>query len=119
MSKKKPAPKNIPTPRQADPKRPTQKGIKKGPEGNKMQWAVLAALAVLTFFVFYPTVKVEFTNWDDGTYVSENPDIWKLDAEHVKNIFIAPKEKRTESVFFLVHSRIAELPPSYYAFAGY
>lgn len=63
---------------------------KETPGDNKRQWITLALLAVLTFVVFYPSLRCEFTNWDDGTYVTENPMIWKLDGKAIKEIFTKP-----------------------------
>ena len=90
MSKKKFAQKNIPS-KQADSRNPQQKiSGKKNSSDRQKQWVVIAALAVLTFIVFYPSLKCEFTNWDDGTYVTENPMIWKLDGKAIKEIFSEP-----------------------------
>ena len=50
----------------------------------------LAVLAVVTFSVFYPSLKCTFTNWDDGTYVTEDPMIWKLNGNSIKEIFSTP-----------------------------
>lgn len=101
MSKKKSAQKN-PLPKQPDSKKVLLQHSKKGESRSgdiKKQWIALSVLALVVFIVFFPSLKCEFTNWDDGTYVTENPLIWKLDAEHVKNIFINPPEKRTEGIF--------------------
>lgn len=87
MSKKKFPQKNSP-PRPADVKKSPHKvsGKQAAPTKQK-QWITLAVLAVVTFIVFLPSLKCEFTNWDDGTYVTENPMIWKLDGESIKEIF--------------------------------
>lgn len=92
MSKKKAAQKNFQT-RQADTKKsPPKISGKQHPsdEGKKKQWIFLAVLAVVTFLVFFPSLKCEFTNWDDGTYVTEDPMIWKLDGHAIKEIFSTP-----------------------------
>ncbi|HEY4800841.1 MAG TPA: tetratricopeptide repeat protein [Bacteroidia bacterium] len=57
---------------------------------KQVQWIVFAALSVLVFITFYPSLKCGFTNWDDGTYVTENPMIWKLDGPAIKEIFTSP-----------------------------
>lgn len=36
-------------------------------------WLLAAAVAILTYIAFMPSLKNEFTNWDDPTYVTENP----------------------------------------------
>lgn len=102
MSKKKADPKHF-SPRQTDnrkqhpapfsaslPKKGKGTNSKERASDRKRQWLVFAILAILTFTAFYPSLKCEFTNWDDGTYVTENPMIWKLDGKAIKEIFTAP-----------------------------
>ncbi len=84
MSRKKSAPKNFPRP-QAEIKKPQRNSSAKFFSQKKI--IALAALAIITFVVFYPSLKCEFTNWDDGTYVTEDPMIWKLDGKSLKEIF--------------------------------
>jgi protein O-mannosyl-transferase len=36
-------------------------------------WICVAAIALVTYFVFSPSLKDGFTNWDDNKYVTENP----------------------------------------------
>jgi Tfp pilus assembly protein PilF len=91
MSKKKPAPKNIPSRQAHSRNQPSPSALSNKNSGtNKRQWVTLTVLAVLTFVVFYPSLKCEFTNWDDGTYVTENPMIWKLDGKALREIFTTP-----------------------------
>lgn len=91
MSRKKPAPK---------PKTPTGKQSARpapaAPDDRKKLWITIVALAALTWFAFYPSLKCEFTNWDDGTYVTENPGIWKFDSESIRKIFINPDKKDSD-----------------------
>src|ERR1051325_1099802 len=90
MSKKKPFSKTLHA-KQAEVKKPQQKTSAATSLSHKRKtWIALAILAVITFFVFSPNDNVEFTNWDDGTYVSENPMIWKLDGKAIKEIFTTP-----------------------------
>lgn len=95
MSKKKPAPRNIPAKQAASPLAPLPQkerganGLKNQANGKK-QWITLAVLAVVTYIIFLPSLKCEFTNWDDGTYVTECPMIWKLDGKAIKEIFTTP-----------------------------
>ena len=90
MSKKKVPQKNFP-PRPTDTKKAQPKiSSKQTSAAKQKQWTTLAALAVVTFVVFLPSLKCEFTNWDDGTYVTENPMIWKLNGESLKEIFTKP-----------------------------
>ena len=89
MSKKKFPQKNTQT-KQADGKKQQQKASPKNPADKKKTLIFFAAISVLTFISFYPSLKCEFTNWDDGTYVTQNPMIWKLDGESLKEIFTTP-----------------------------
>lgn len=99
MSKKKQAsnseamrrtqPKNF-SPKPAEKKLQQKNASRKYSSDRQKTWIALTLLAAITFFVFSPSDKVEFTNWDDGTYVSENPMIWKLDARAVKEMFTTP-----------------------------
>src|ERR1051326_2857944 len=86
MSKKTQAVKSVP-PKQPDKQK---KSSGQGSSDKQKTWIALGILAVITFFIFSPSDNVEFTNWDDGTYVSENPMIWKLDAKAIKEIFTTP-----------------------------
>lgn len=90
MSKKKPSPKSIPG-RPTDSKKQVSQNYGTLESGMSLrQWFAMAALVVVTWFAFYPSLKCEFTNWDDGTYVTENPMIWKLNGESIKEIFTTP-----------------------------
>ncbi len=82
--------KNSPS-KQTDTKKQQQKSSgKKNFSDKQKQWLALVILVTVTFIVFYPSLKCEFTNWDDGTYVTENPMIWKLDGKAIKEIFSTP-----------------------------
>ena len=118
MSKKKHGQKPSP-PKQADNKKqPLKPSGKKQQPGNKQkQWLVLAVLAVVTFAVFYPSLKCEFTNWDDGTYVTENPMIWKLDGRALKEIFTSPVSLNYHPLTMLslaIDYKLGKLNPYYY-----
>lgn len=86
--------KKAPTIKPARPKQPNTKN----PQSEKTnkrdsiakKWPMLGILSVWTFLVFYPSLQCGFTNWDDGTYVTENPMIWKIDGESLKKIFSTP-----------------------------
>jgi tetratricopeptide (TPR) repeat protein len=43
----------------------------------------------LTFIVYLPSLKNDFTNWDDPNYVYKNPTIQKFDKDHVKEMLSA------------------------------
>jgi len=46
-------------------------------------WLIL----IITFVAFFPSLKNEFTNWDDNEYVTENADIQNLSGRNIKKIF--------------------------------
>lgn len=88
MSRKKPASKNFPS-KQAEAKKPQiKKPAARG--ASRKKWLALIFLSALTFLAFYPSLNCGFTNWDDGTYVTENPMIWKLNGQALKEIFSTP-----------------------------
>ncbi len=112
MSKKKPLHK------QADQKKqPPKISGKKQSDYKQKQWLVLAVLAVVTFAVFFPSLKGEFTNWDDGTYVTEDPMIWKLDGKAIKEIFSSPVSLNYHPLTMLslaIDYKLGKLSPYYY-----
>ncbi|MDD5569524.1 MAG: tetratricopeptide repeat protein [Bacteroidales bacterium] len=46
----------------------------------------LAVVVLATFFSFYPSLKNDFTNWDDPTYLLENPIFLNM-QKNFNNIF--------------------------------
>jgi len=48
---------------------------------------LLTGLLLLTFLIYFNTLKSEFTNYDDDTHITKNEDIKSLNSEHVKKIF--------------------------------
>lgn len=75
-------------------KKKNQQPVKKNPTASrKMErprfnlWIALAGVSILTFIVFTPILNNKFTNWDDPTYILENPLIRQFDWHHVKRIF--------------------------------
>ncbi|HKR06701.1 MAG TPA: tetratricopeptide repeat protein [Bacteroidia bacterium] len=51
------------------------------------EWYWLTGILALTFIVFFPTLDNALTNWDDPTYLNENPLIKQLNAASIKRIF--------------------------------
>ncbi len=47
----------------------------------------LAAVLVVTFVSFYPSLNAGFTNWDDLDYVTESPYIVNLNGESIATMF--------------------------------
>ena len=48
---------------------------------------VLFAISLATYLAYSPSLKNEFTNWDDNSYVEENPVINELSKENIKEMF--------------------------------
>jgi protein O-mannosyl-transferase len=46
----------------------------------------LAIILILTFIAYLPSLKNNFTNWDDPYYVYKNPDIQKLNKENITGL---------------------------------
>lgn len=55
----------------------------------KVNW-LLGILLICTFFAFMPSLSNELTNWDDPTYINDNPLIRELSAANIKTIFTKP-----------------------------
>ncbi len=51
-------------------------------------WHIIIILAI-TFTVFSPALKNDFTNWDDQAYVQHNPLIKNLSGENIKRMFLS------------------------------
>ncbi|MCX6256650.1 MAG: tetratricopeptide repeat protein [Bacteroidia bacterium] len=67
--------------------------VKPAPERKKFNITailVVAAILLITFISYYPSLNNEFTNWDDPTYVTDNPLITSLQHENVSQIFSKP-----------------------------
>lgn len=64
---------------------------KKASKKNYVLYGIVAAILITTFICYYPSLKNEFTNWDDPTYVTENKLIQKFDSKTIKKIF-SPEE---------------------------
>ncbi len=56
-------------------------------ENRISNWMWLSAILVLTFIVFFPALNNGLTNWDDTTYLTENPLIRELNSNNIKRIF--------------------------------
>ncbi|MFM8771430.1 MAG: hypothetical protein ACKOE4_05335 [Candidatus Kapaibacterium sp.] len=56
---------------------------------SALTWMILAAILALTVVTYLPVFDgaKEFTNWDDGAYVTEQPLVRSLDAENIKQMF--------------------------------
>ncbi|MDP1623765.1 MAG: tetratricopeptide repeat protein [Bacteroidales bacterium] len=50
----------------------------------------LAGILIITWLLYSPAIRYGFTNWDDPTYVLENPHVKKLSGENIKYFFSNP-----------------------------
>ena len=75
--------------------KPTPKQKPKKEVRHMPKWLMpllsLVGILLLTYFAMEPSLRCEFTNWDDGTYVTENYLIrGDLSKEHIKEIWETP-----------------------------
>jgi tetratricopeptide (TPR) repeat protein len=54
-------------------KRPGPPGGSRGKASNARWWLGLFAILAVTFVVYVPCLDNDFTNWDDNSYVTDNP----------------------------------------------
>ncbi|MGE0636059.1 MAG: tetratricopeptide repeat protein [Bacteroidia bacterium] len=72
---------------------PTPNPQKAKPEQKKSSTALLVAafilflVLIITYASFSPSLKCDFTNWDDPRYVLENPLLKSTKSENIKEIF--------------------------------
>lgn len=72
---------------------PTPNQQKAKPEAKKSNSAILiaaltlAVVLIITYISFSPSLKCDFTNWDDPRYVLENPLLKSTKSENIKEIF--------------------------------
>ncbi len=59
------------------------------PVSAKIIAFILLFISVLTYFVYSPSLKNDFTNWDDNSYVEENPVIKNLDKAALNEMFFS------------------------------
>jgi protein O-mannosyl-transferase len=79
---------------------------------------LMAAVVTITFLSFSPALKNDFTNWDDNTYVFENPHLAKPLSEAIpyffkSNYFIGNYIPFTMVVYALEY-HVAGLKPHFY-----
>lgn len=48
---------------------------------------ILISILSLTFLAYIPSLKAGFINFDDSLHLTKNPDVQRLDFEHIKRIF--------------------------------
>ncbi|MCX6304738.1 MAG: tetratricopeptide repeat protein [Bacteroidetes bacterium] len=73
---------------------PAKQSPKKKTANNAMQaWHYLlpmGLLLIITWFLYRPAINHGFTNWDDPTYVLENPRVKNLNNENIGYFFSNP-----------------------------
>lgn len=62
----------------------------KSPNKN-LKWFLLGGILLLTFVVYYPSIKNDWTNWDDRGYVLENELTKNLSANTFSDFFTTPQ----------------------------
>lgn len=75
------------TSKQPEVKRKPQAKVVRGGSPNWIKWAFVGAIVVITFIVFAPALKNNFTNWDDNHYVTENTQLAKPIGESISYYF--------------------------------
>jgi protein O-mannosyl-transferase len=78
---------------------------------------LLTGLLFLTFFIYFNTLKSDFTNYDDDTHIAKNEDVKTLNTEHVKKIFSSyyvGMYQPFTTLSFAVEYKFFKLNPLYY-----
>lgn len=57
------------------------------PQTSATVWVLLGIIVLLTAYAFWPILQNGFTNWDDPTYLENNPLIRELSGANLKKIF--------------------------------
>jgi len=73
-----------------------QKATYKLPENVKIshtQWLLVVGALIITFIAYFPALKNDLTNWDDKSYVTENPLLTKFSGENIKAMFASDEYK--------------------------
>ncbi|MEO8146322.1 MAG: tetratricopeptide repeat protein [Bacteroidia bacterium] len=65
----------------------SKKQQQKHAEVNWQLWAGLGVILIATFIAYFGITKNQLTNWDDPTYITNNPLIKSLSAANIKRIF--------------------------------
>jgi len=63
------------------------------PISTKFIVLILLVISLLTYIAYYPSLKNDFTNWDDNSYVLENPVISELSKANISEMFFS-KDKQ-------------------------
>ncbi len=83
----------------------------------KVDGLLIAGILIVTLFLFSPTFKHSFVNWDDDVNVTNNQNITKLDKQGIRTIFsesIIGGYNPITTLSFAVEYRIWGLKPGVY-----
>ncbi len=75
------------TPKKAIKQKPKQPVKSPGRNINWQLWAGMALIVLVVYIVYTPSLKNDWTNWDDPTYVLENENIRTFNFETVRFFF--------------------------------
>jgi protein O-mannosyl-transferase len=79
-------------------KKPESRGTQAVPKAKTMikpeypEWlnyALMAGVFIITYWCYHLSVHNQFTNWDDGIYISEDPFIKNLSVQNLKMILFS------------------------------
>ena len=64
----------------------------KSKQSTWYRYVILTVILLISWFLYQPTLRHGFTNWDDPTYVLENNQVKKLNSENIKYFFSKASE---------------------------
>lgn len=86
----------------------------------KLLW--MALVFIITAFVFYPSLKNGYTNWDDEVYVFDNKNIQDFSSDNIKKQFSLYHHGNYHPftmVSYMMDYQAAELNPERYHLTNY
>ncbi len=84
---------------------------------NNLHLLLLGSVVLITFIIYAPALNNQFTNWDDGAYVTQNPYITSLSKTNLAYIFsnpIAANYHPLTIISLAINNRFAGLSPYSY-----
>jgi len=85
-------------------KPPQREGTAKSNTGGRAALAVAALVAASAIVAWWPALRGEFLNWDDKTYVLENPMLSPLSAENIARMFTTSYAANWHPLTWLSHA---------------
>ncbi len=80
--------------------------VKTGIDPRLRNWIILAIILAYTFYLFAPSLKYQFINYDDDYYIINNPLIKNFSFEGFGKIFVTPVIGMYNPLTFLVYAFI-------------